>query len=420
MPSATAYAPSDRALRDAADSELRARRAAYHAALDYYEGRPRRYVPVRAGEPDDNTSVNLLRQAVDRTVSLLFPAMPALELDADAETEAEARLRQVWAASGGARLLARFARFGALGGHCFGRVIPGPMPRIIALHPANVIAFWQADDVDSVLWYEIHWGEGRTARRQDVVRDGATWRLIDWAGEGSALRLLTEDEWPYPLAPIADWQHALYPEGFYGAGEAGNLALNDRVNRVLTDISRILRYHAAPRTVGVGFEARDVIPTGINNLWTISNPDAKVFNLEMQSDLASSMAAADYLTRAYLAEQRVVIPRADAAEWQRVTNLGIRALFMDMLAKINELRRGYEVGIMGLSQRARLLMGDSGAESVRVVWPEPLPENPSEIVSNLEREIALGIVSRESAARERGRDWDAEQARIRAEKKGNQ
>lgn len=427
MPAATDYQPDSRPLREAADDELRIRRQTYREAWNYYEGRHRRQVATRPGEPDDNVVINLVRQAIDRTVSFLVPHFPGLEvggpLDAPDTDQAEAWLYTAWTASGGARLLAKLAKHGCLGGHVVARILPPAapgdnpaLPRVVALNPANLVTFWQADDFEQVLWYEIHWEVARTLHRQDVVRAGESWLIREWRQEGPGWRLINEAAWPYPLGPIVDWQHSLAPDRYYGTGEAQNIALNDRVNKMMSDISRILRYHAAPRTVGTGFQAEQVTPTAVNHFWTIPNPDARVYNLEMQSDLSSSMAAAEFLARAFMAEQRVVVLKGEVSDWSNITNLGIRALFMDMIAKNEELRRNYEIGIAAISQRMRMLAGHADYRAqVRVNWPDPLPIGAAETVAVLERERALGIVSRETAARERGRDWTIESARLAEE-----
>ena len=419
MPAALGYAPNDSALREAADAELRARRVAYQRACDYYNGLHKRHLSARSGESDDNVVINLVRQAIDRTVSLLVPRFPAL--DVPSRPEANSALNQLWQANGGARFLAKLAKQGCLSGQVFVRVrapeLPTAAPRLLALNPANCLAFWRADDYEDVLWYELHWSHGRANYRQELVRDADGWLIQTWQDDGSGWRRVERALWSYALPPIITWQHQSAPNAFYGQPEVSNFALNDRVNKLMSDVARILRYHAAPRTVGIGFEARDLTPTAINTLWTIPKADAKVFNLEMHTDLASSMNAIEYLTRAFLAEQRVVVLDGAVADWQRITNLGVRALYMDALFKTEELRRSYEIGLQQISQVMRLLAGEADyAAPIRVTWSDPLPTNVAEVVDVLARELSLGIVSRQTAARERGRDWTAESARMAAER----
>ncbi len=376
MPPALAYAPADPALRDAANAELRARRAAYARACDYYNGLHKRHLRPHGEDGDDNVVINLVRQSIDRVVSLLMPRFPTLELPS--QPERAAALEQLWAANGGARFLAKVAKQGCLSGHVFVRVVPpaapDAAPRLIALNPANALAFWRADDYEEVLWYELHWSHGRANYRQEIVRAEDAWLIHTWQDDGDGWQRLETARWAYPLPPIVDWQHQAATNGFYGQAEIANFALNDRVNKLMSDVARILRYHAAPRTVGIGFEARDLTPTAINTLWTIPKADAKVFNLEMHTDLASSLNAITFLTRAFLAEQRVVVLDGSVADWRHITNLGVRTLYMDALFKTEELRRNYEIGVIALSQALRMLAGEADfAAPIRVTWADPLP-----------------------------------------------
>ena len=46
---------------------------------------------------------------------------------------------------------------------------------------------------------------------------------------------------------------------------------------------------------------------------------------------------------------------------------------------------------------------------------EPLPFNSLEEINEIEKEIALGLLSKQTAAEMRGRDWDTEQKRMEDE-----
>lgn len=408
-------------MRDAADNELRLRVAEHREAWAYYNGQHKRWLK-QTGLTDDNVVINLVRQAIDRTVSFLVPEFPRLEIDELQDTPAEQYLRKVWKAAGDTRLLAKLAKFGSLDGHCFAKVMPegNGKIRVVALNPANVLVWWKADDMDQRLWYEVRWTVGSTDYRQDIVQGEGGWLIVDYERNAmtSRWREVGRMDWPYPMGPIVDWQHMVNPENYYGDSETGNLALNDRVNKTASDIAKILRTHAYPRVVGTGFQASEVTETAIDNFWTIPDPAAKVAILEMQSDLAASNAQMEHLMRAFMAERRVVVLRGDVSDFQRVTNLGIRALFIDQIAKNEELRRNYEVGIREISQRILMLGGlmeVADTADIEVHWPDPLPVDPKESIEVATMERELGIVSQETIARQRGYDWQMEQARLASE-----
>ena len=412
MPAAMHYDPDNRDYRSAATRELHDRQRHRERNWRYYDGLHRQPLKIGEDSVDDNVVINLCRQAVDRTVSFLVPEMPHLELTEPDETESERWLRLAWAMNGGATLLANMAVNGALDGHVFARIVPeDPWPRIVALSGANIITFWDADDFQRVLWYELRWRAGRQHFRQDVVTDDGRWLLRDYRQTGSTWDLQQETVWPYALGPILDWQHLPHPTAFYGHDELPHAALNDTVNKIASDIARILRFHAYPRTIGTGFEAGSVQATAIDDFWTVPNADARVFNLEMSSDLSASLRFLQILTDAFLSESRVNILSGDPSHVQDVTNLAIRALYMDMIAKNGVLRRQYGTGIAAISQRLLMLDGREYGVPPVVHWPEALPVDHREQVELVAKQVELGVLSPQSAAAQLGVDGVLEQAR---------
>ncbi|MCI0710476.1 MAG: phage portal protein [Chloroflexi bacterium] len=402
MPSATQYTPDSRYVRAAADRELRDRQQAHQTAWRYYAGDHRKHLKP-SGSHDDNVILNLCRQVVDRTVAFLVPDFPSLELHESADTDREKWLRGVWQANQNAVLLASMAINGALDGHVFARVVPDkPFPRIVNLNGANVIAFWDADDYHNVLWYELRWTVGRKTYRQDVVRDGGRWLIRDYLLHGSRWELQDEVIWPHALGPIIDWQHGLHPVEFYGRNELSHAHLNDLINKVASDTARILRFHAYPRTIGTGFEAANVQPSGIDDFWVIPDKSAQVFNLEMQSDLSSSLRFLQLLADSFLAESRVTMLNGDPQHFKGVTNLGVRVAYMDQIAKTEMLRRQYTAAIQHISQRLLMLGGHEFDVMVNVHWGEPLPVDRREAVELTAKQLELGLLDTETAAHQLG------------------
>lgn len=411
MPAATHYAPDDRVLRAAADAERRERQQIHERNWRYYRGdHPQPLDPQRG---DDNVTLNLCRQVIDRTVAFLVPDFPTLELDDPAvDSPAENWLRAAWQANQGAVTLATLALNGALDGHVYARIVPArPFPRILALNSAHLITFWDADDFSRVLWYELSWQVGRTVYRQDVVKDGRRWLIRDFVRQANRWVLEREEVWPFSDGPIVAWQHQIHPTRFYGRHELPHARLNDLINKVASDTARILRFHAFPRTVGTGFEAENVQSSGIDDFWVIPEKDARVYNLEMQSDLAASLHFLQLLTDHFLAESRVTMLNGDPQHFKGVTNLGVRVAYLDQIAKTEMLRRQYTQGIQALSRSMLALSGEYPPVTPTVHWGEPLPVDRREAVELAARQIELGLLSPQHAAAQLGLDWEAEQAR---------
>jgi hypothetical protein len=112
--------------------------------------------------------------------------------------------------------------------------------------------------------------------------------------------------------------------------------INDAINFTASNIQRILKFHSHPKTIGTGFSAEQLQNTAVDEMWAIPDPAAKVFNLEMQSDLASAFNYLNLLKGAYA--KVTGVPDLDPA----VVNVGalsgfaLRILYGDLLEAIIE------------------------------------------------------------------------------------
>ena len=89
--------------------------------------------------------------------------------------------------------------------------------------------------------------------------------------------------------------------GYYGDPDLVRPELNDALNFVASNTMRIIKHHGHPKTIGTGMRASEVQETAVDGFWSVPNPDAKIANLEMQSDLGSSMAFLQLLQQWFFA-----------------------------------------------------------------------------------------------------------------------
>lgn len=447
MPAAITYDPTNRDYRQAAAAELAERRAWMARAWQYYRGDHPKPLRARAGRPDNNVIINLVAQHADHTISFAVPVFPALELDRDSETAAEAKLNDFWRSVGGEQWLINAMLPGLLGGHVFVRIVPperdGQLPRAVTLDPGNTLVAWAADDYEKLLWYEVYYRAPGAERRQDIIAPGVlkgreldlggvratagdTWVIMEYErllgrgetppGEEAWVPVRTAI-WPHQSPPIVDWKHLPAPGRYYGQHELGGLALNDAVNKVASDIKSILRVHAAPRRVAIGVSPDQIKETAIDSFWAIDNrtpAEVDIKNLEMQSDLQSSMAFLDFLTGAYMQQARVTILSGGPDAYKGITNLGIKAAFMSQLGKTQTLQQTYGAGIARISAAALEMMGMGPAEP-EVEWKHALPVSEIELTNAQVMQINAGIQSRRGAAGELGHDYERVQAQLMQE-----
>lgn len=418
MPAAISYTnpnSPDRMDDFSMQPERRERSNQYKKAEKYYKRNQKKFLDNKPGEPDDNVVMNNTRVAVDRTLSMLLPAMPQLELDplnVDPTFE-ELWLAELWRENGGIFKMTEVAQNGAFVGHCYVRIkkpLPGKtMPRIINLNPESMITFWRSGDIEDVLWHEQYWTEGANEFIIDYVKlPSGFWHIYQYFRSGSTWELLVDESWDSYYPPVIDWKHLPNANNYYGLGECDNLDLDDMLNLLTSEAARITRYHASPKTVGLGIEPDDIKPTAIDGLWTTAatKNEADIYNLEMSAPAAAFVEA--LLSRLYdakMSENRVVVLRGDIKDFQRVTNPGIRTVFMDMLSKNHLLHMSYGKAIQEICMSAAFIANVRIPKVPTLVWSDPLPTDDKELADIAEKELAMGVVSRSIVAQKRGYNY---------------
>ena len=424
MPELLEYQPD--AMIELSNDERKARSSWIKAGWQYYDGNMRKPLKVKQGQPDDNVLVNLVAKMVDQSVELLFGDMPEFQIDDSDETSPEEEaLAMLWTANRGPLLLNNLATNGALGGQCYVKLLPtedqARPVRFVALKPEQVTVFWRPDDLEQITAYMIYWSRGDNEYREDHVNMGSSWQVVNMTRKGARGWTITNDAiWPFPWSQVVDWQNLPDPREYYGMPDLQNAALNDALNFVLSNTQRIIRYHAHPRTVGTGFNAANLTAAAdVEALWTIPNPEAKVTNLEMQSDLASSMAFSQAMQAQFWSEHRGFDMTSIKDRLGQLTNFGLRVLMGDALNKTGTKRELYGMGLEQINQRALELMGYGPDNITRIVWPDMLPANTIEAAQVQQLLLGMGVTSKSRAALALGLDWEQEQQRMEDETTGD-
>lgn len=424
MPGAMVYTPPNDARRNdfiaIGKSERDERKNLYLGVRNYYDGHQKRHLNKKENEPDDNVVYNMIQVAIDRTVSHLFSQMPMFELDPNTseETKDEGWLRTTWDENGGLLFLTATAMNGAFGGHNYVRVFPPspeyPNGRTLNIDPTQIITYWRTDDMDKVVWYEQRWQDGDATHVTDFINRESSWEIVHYIDDGGGFRIAEKDTWANPLSPIYAWQHLPNPNRYYGYGEVRSFSVQDTINLLYSEMARIVRYHASPKTVAIGVSAGDIKPTSIDEMWSIEDADATIQNLEMQSELVASQALVQELQDHYLSASRVVLLRGEVKDFQRVTNTGVRTVFLDMTAKNQILVAGYKRAIRQISRR--LSIAALGRELLpEVNFVDPLPTDRKELVDTLAIERNAGFVSRETGSTTLGHHWPTELQKMKRE-----
>lgn len=412
------------------------------AARRYHEGNHVKPLKVELGEYDDNVLINFCRSLIDDSVSWLFgnPDTGLLQFISQTEEEANPIIAETYERSGGSLLFKRIGVRGSIAGHSFVKLIQDPdaNPRIVLLDPQLVSVRLEEMDTSRAIAFKIEWRRKETdpnTRRSDtyiyrqlVVNTGSSqepaWVIADFKAKVRAKRdwaiINGPWAWPWPWSPIHDCPNIEAGWGYYGLSDLEDVAgLNDALNFVVSNTMRIIKIHAHPKTMGTGFTATDVQETAVDSFWTVENPEAKIYNLEMQSDLAASLSVIDLIRTAFWTIGRGLDPSVYKDKIGQITNFALRVLSVRAQHKMGDKRLTYGKMLRDLNQHILEMAGQEAAE-ITIAWPQPLPEDTAESTQQLQVEVAMGITSRQTAAEELGRNWETEKARMRQENKEQQ
>jgi hypothetical protein len=416
----------------AADREARLLR--YKVAWQAYRGEwPDSLKPNPDGS-NDNVVLNLARPIVNVGVSWLFGHEIGFELDAQTDTPAEQALDSFWAANRKMLTLQKLATNGAVCGHVFVKLVPAAPtndptasgePRLVVLDPAMVDVEWAPDDIERVERYLITWRgfRGGVPRdfRQVIARDGpAAWVILEQesAPESTAWRdVAPPQRWPYPLAPIIDCQNLPIPNEFYGEADLTPDLLSPLManNAIMSNVRRILRFHAHPKTIASGVQAAQ-LQLNVDGVLCLPTPDGRVFNVELQSDLASSLAAElrmrDYAT---VVSETPAIALGLIDEVGVPSGVSLAVRYQTLIQKTERKRRTYGYLIDAIHRLRALLLGLDPDVLPAIHWPELLPGDAKEEAEVLTLDISNQIVSRQTASEQRGYSWEIELPRLQAE-----
>jgi hypothetical protein len=400
--------------------EHRQRAELFGMLWDYYRGKHRRPLVIKPGQANDNVIVNYSRRVVDKSVAFLFGKPVGFEVQDERQEE---YLTQVWGTDEQkAMFLQEIGINGGVCGTSFVRLYPAEtrntLPRIVTLNSGLMDIVTNPDDIDMIVSYRIVWQSGEAWKRHRIdLQENGTWMIAEEVSERGAnqWRLVDETAWPWQFAPIFWCQNRPNPVDIWGISDLEEADMNDAINFTASNISRILRYHAHPRTIGTGFSAAELQNTAVDQFWSIPKADASVFNLEMQSDLASAYQFWAGLREAFSKITGVPDLDPEKVNVGQLSGFALRILYSDLIELTSVKRNTYGEMLAGLNA-AMLEMAGLGANvDVRVTWEDPLPADQASNVQLLALDRQQGL-SLESYLEQRGYDPDRELERIQQER----
>lgn len=451
-PYSTARNKHQKAIDDAGDKERIQRTADIEKRRKYYDGQHDLPLKVMPGEPDKNILVNVYGTSIDRLVK--FCRVPKLEVEDGYEevrnemgittkepNAVQQALNTLLKTSSIADLVPNTLESGSLAGHKFYRIvlpedgepsIENP-PTLELIDPKYMTVFWH-QATRKLLWYRMTWSFGEEVMRQDIVPVAMVtddvlqqaqnrpdvgvegWVIIEQKkkARSAGFDVVAVDVWDYPFPPIIDGKLTRRAHEYYGRALIKSFRLQDGINFVASNTGKIIEIHAHPKMMIFGDQLGDEVDMRVDGILDGLDAEARAQQLEMTSDLSSSINFYNVIREAFFNEVGATDPSAVKDKIGAATNFVMRMLFGDQIETTEELRRQQSKMLSEAFRRLLYIIGIEDAV-VNVVWPNSLPENREEALKNAETEQRLGTVSKTTLAEELGRDYPSELAQLEAE-----
>jgi hypothetical protein len=176
--------------------------------------------------------------------------------------------------------------------------VPGKI-RILPLNPAFCFPEFHPHDRSRLIRFKLKykfWGTAMDGTRQvmtyvelmteETIEEYINDELIDARAN------------PLGLIPVAFTQNIPVASSPWGLADINDLiSLNREYNEKATEISDIINYHVAPVTVITGAKASN-LEKGPRKVWAINNKDAKIQNLELETNFTGPLGYMELLKQA--------------------------------------------------------------------------------------------------------------------------
>jgi hypothetical protein len=393
----------------------------YGKLWNYYKGQHWNYVP-EAGEPV--TTANFVQLFVDKHAQYLFGS--PFEIHANfrgnnAQATADA-LNEEWEKNDVTGLGFQMAQVGGVTGDLwlnfgldddsiFGSrikmtVFPSEyvfpiFQRRSDLNPSAVLVQWPDSEVVSNAFGKVR---VRTFVSGQYWTKDQVWELRDGVPVNDPRPNLLGD---FPWVHIPNLRVGTE---FWGMSDIGQIIdINREYNEKITDIGDIINYHGSPVTVVIGAKASN-LQKGAKKIWSLTNPQARVENLELSGDLGAANAHLQNLKDTLFQLGNMPIAAFGGAEAiSNTSGVAIALQFAPILEHMKKRRIAYGRGIQQanfLILRIKEILGVFKANGrpmpyySAVKWSDPMPRDRQMRLNELQIMHSLQLLSRLRILRE--------------------
>jgi hypothetical protein len=201
------------------------------------------------------------------------------------------------------------------------------------------------------------------------------------------------------------------------------IEVQDHSNFAISNIGRIIRLFAHPFRWSRGFGGSRLsakagneaeMDTGPDKMPNVDSTTAEITQLEPVGDVPGAVAHAQNLRQIIFDVTRNTDITSMKDKVGALTNFGLRILFFDALNKLETKRNLYGWGLREINRRI-LLFSDMENVDCKIVWEDPLPQDETALRANLQTDLGMGVVDKQTVAERLGYDWETVKARIEAD-----
>ena len=412
---------------------------------DFYLGDQWRVVRE---EGESLITFNYAKAIVDKSVSFLFGKGFRIQPHKEVAQELKPLLDEVWEYNKKDILGVEIGQMGAITGDCFIKVswedpevddngmlyeeeYPDGKVRINVLPTSSVFPVYSSHDKDKMVSCTIQYAilemgiEGKPVARmykEVVTRDTISYYIDNELVE----------EIPNILREINIVQIKNIPLAGESRGQSdlkSIIPLQKELNAKVTDVSDIINYHSAPITIIQGAKSKN-LEKGAKKVWGGLPKDAKVYNLELNSDLnASNNFISTIKTAIHELSNTPEDSLGGKSAVSNTTGVALQIKYAPLLEKTWLKRQTYGGGIKDVcrlvikllrvkgSDEERKLLNDLMATSegikkvfdITVTFPDPLPKDEMVQLQIIAQKMNLGLEEPEGALKELGYEGDIQE-----------
>lgn len=217
---------------------------------------------------------------------------------------------------------------------------------------------------------------------------------------------------PFGFVPLIHIPNIPIPGKLFGRSDLRDvIPLNEEYNTTMYRMRRIISYHAEPTTVIFGAKASK-LEKGANKVWSGLPADAKVENLQLNTDLSAIQAYMDKVEKAICRQSDM--PRCVFDTDVAISNtagIAIRLMYKPLLDKVGRKRVPMDDGISRVNDiivriikvidpaTLNALVEKPDKLRVRPLFSDSLPENTNEILDAEIKKLSQNLTSRAESFR---------------------